>query len=112
MGSVAREASFIRFDWRMLKDEWPHGVGVALGANRKLSGRRADLTAALGAVRVMAVTALNQAHFHTMAIWPCKLRLLRRVAAQAKLRLRLHEHEVNIGRFMWAVAAGATNSAG
>lgn len=87
MRRVAREASLIRLDRGMLKDEWPHGIRMALGANRKLAGGRTDLTASLAAVRVVAITTLNQSHFHAMAIRPSELRLLRRVAAEAKLGL-------------------------
>lgn len=43
----------------MLKDEGAHGVGMALGANRKLAGRSANLMAGLRAMWIMAVATLN-----------------------------------------------------
>jgi hypothetical protein len=60
----------------------------------------------------VAITALNQSDFNAMAIRPGKLRLLCRVAAEAKLSLRLHEHEIHIGGFMCAVTADTTDAAG
>ena len=96
MRRVAREASLISFDRGMLKDEWSHGIGVALGATRKLAGGRADLPSPLRPVRVVAITALNQSDFDTMTIRPGKLRFLRRVTAEAKLGLRLHQHEIHV----------------
>ena len=68
MRRVARHASLVSLNWGMLENERPHGIGVALGANRKLAGGRADLPTPLRAVRVVAITALNQSHVHTMAI--------------------------------------------
>ena len=112
MRRVAGETSLISLDRGVLKDEWPHSIGVALGANRKLAGGRADLTAALGPVRVVTVTALNQPYVHAMAVRPGKLRLLRSMTAIAKLGLRLHEHEIHIGGFVWIMAARAGHTAG
>ena len=112
MRRVAGEASLISFDRRVLEDEWPHRVGVTSGAYRKLSRGGADLVTSLGPMRVVTITALNQSHFHPMTIRPSKLSLLRRVAAEAKLGLRLHEHEIHIGGFVRIMAASAGYAAG
>ena len=96
----------------MLKNEWPHGIGVALGADRKLSRGRAYLTTRSRPVRIVAIAALDQSHVHAMTIRPGKLSLLGRVASETKLGLRLHQHEVNVGGFMRAVTSGAADAVG
>src|SRR5271166_4727264 len=94
----------------MLKDKRPHGIGVALGTDRELSGSRPNLVAGLRAVRVVAVTALHQSRIDPVTVGPRELRFLRAMAPEAKLCLRFDEHEIHIGRLMRAVTRSATDA--
>ena len=94
---VARQTTFVGFHRSVLEDERPHGVGVALGADRELSGGGTHLVAGLGSVRIVAVTALHESDIDPMAVGPRELRLLRGVASKAQLGLRLLQHEIDIG---------------
>ncbi len=109
---VARQATFIRLYRCMLEDEGPHRIRVAFRADRKLTCRRPYLMARLRTVRIMAVTALNETNIDTMAVRPRELRLLLRVAPEAQLGLRLHQHEVNVVRFVRAVTTGTAYAVG
>ena len=112
MRRVARQASFVGLHRRMLEDERSHGVGVALGADRKLSGGRPHLVPGLRSVRIVAVTALDQSNIDPMAIGPREFGLLLRVAAIAQLGLRLHQQEINVGGFVRTMTTGAANAIG
>ncbi len=112
-GSVRRvtgQATFIGLYRGVFEDEWAHGVGVTLGAHRKLPGRGTHLVADFSPVRVMAVTALYESDVHAVTIGPGKLGPLRRVASKAQLSLRLLQHEVDISGTVRAVAGGATEA--
>jgi hypothetical protein len=94
----------------MLEYEWPHGIGVTLGANRELSGGPSHLVPGLRAVGIMTIAALDEAHVDAMTVRPCELGSLLRVAAVAEFRLRFNEHEVYVVRFVRTVATGATDA--
>lgn len=90
VGSVAAGASLLP-NRHVFKSKWSCGFGVAPGADRELSGCRSKLVSDEGAVGVVAITALNQADIHSMAIGPCEFRFLCRVASVAKECLRALE---------------------
>jgi hypothetical protein len=71
--------------------EWSALIDVAVIADLILGDGRAQLMRSFGAVRVMAIGALDQAFVHAMPkrhreLWPLLL-----MAPIAKLRLRLHQ---------------------
>jgi hypothetical protein len=94
----------------MLEDERAHGVGVALGAYRKLARRRTQLPAARCLVRVVAVAALNQSNINAVPVRSGKLRLLCSVTTEAEGGLRLDQQEVYVGRSMRIVAGCAAQT--
>ena len=110
MRRVARQARLICLYRSMLKDERPHRVSVALGADRELSGGSANLMPGLGAVRIVAVGALDQSHLDPMPVGPSELGLLRGMTAEAQILLLFHQHEVHVSGFMRAVAGSATKA--
>ena len=109
MRSVATQASF-RLDCRMLIDEGPTILHVALGAERILVGCGSDVVIAEGAVNVVAVAALHQALIHPVMEGHVERRLHIGVALEAKLRLRgLQQLRLRVS-VMHAMAAGATDA--
>ena len=94
----------------MLKDEGTHRVRVALRADRELSGGSTNLMPGLRAMRIVAVTALDQSHLDPMPVRPGELCLLRSMAAEAQILLRFDQHEIHIGRFVRAMAGGAAQA--
>jgi hypothetical protein len=72
----------------VLENEGTHGVRVTFGANCELSGSGPYLVPYLGAVRIVAVAALNQAYIHPMPEGPSELGFLRSVTAITQFRLR------------------------
>ena len=112
MRRVAGHAAFVCFHRRVFEYEGPHGVGVAFGANRELAGGGADLMSDLSAVGIVAVTALHEPDIDAVAIGPGELGFLRSMATETKVGLRLHQHEIYVFGFVWAVARGATDAAG
>jgi hypothetical protein len=112
MRRVTRQAALICLHRRVLKDEGPHGVGVALGTDCKLASRRADLMTYLRAVRVMTVAALYESNLDAMAIGTREFSLLRSMTAEAEFSLRLHQHEIHISRLVGTMAGRATDAAG
>jgi hypothetical protein len=74
----------------MLKDERPHGVGVALGANGELTGGGAHLVTHFRPMRIMTVAALDEPHIYSVTIGSRKLGLLRGMASIAQGSLRLY----------------------
>ena len=109
---VAGKTAFIRFHRSVFEDKRSHGVGVALGADRELTGGSSHLVTCLGAMRIVAVAALDKSNIDTMPVRPGKLRLLRGVAAIAQLSLRFRQHEIDICRTMGTVTGGATDAIG
>jgi hypothetical protein len=71
--------------------EWPALIDVAVKADLVLSDGRAQLMRSFGAVRIMAIGALDEAFVHVMAKWHRELRFLLLMAGIAKRRLRLHQ---------------------
>lgn len=108
MRRVAREATFVCLDWGVLENERAHRIRVAFRADCKLARCRPHLVTCLRAVRVVAITTLNETDIDSMPVRPGKLRFLSCMAAVAELSLRLHQHEVYVGGFVRAVTTGAT----
>jgi len=61
----------------VLENERPHRIRMALGTNRELTGGSSHLVAGLGAVRIVAVAALDESGVNPVPIGPRELRLLR-----------------------------------
>ena len=74
----------------MLEDEGPHGVGVALSADRELASSGANLVTCLCPVRIVAVAALHESDVNAVAIRTREFSLLRSMTAEAEFSLRLH----------------------
>ena len=111
MRRVAREATLVGLHRRVLEDERAHGVGVALGADRKLSGSRPHLVTCLRPMRIVAVAALDQSRIDAMAVRPGKFGFLRAMASIAELGLRFHQQEVNVLGAVGTMTVGATDAA-
>jgi hypothetical protein len=77
----------------MLVYEWTALIDVAVIADLVLSDRSAQLMRLFGAVRVMAIGALDQAFVHTVPKGHRELRTLLLVAPIAKRRLTLYQQE-------------------
>jgi len=71
--------------------EWPALIGVAGIADLVLGDGRAHLMRSFGAVRVMAIGALDQPFVHAMPKRHRKLGPLLLMAPIAKIRLRFHQ---------------------
>ena len=82
-------AGFTTFDLHrlMLEYEWASLVGVARKAGGVLRRRGAHLFGCDGAVRIVAISALDQALVHAVVKRHRELRLLLQVTRIAKLRL-------------------------
>lgn len=107
---VAGQASFVGLHRSMLVYKRPHGVGMALGADRKLAGGGAHLVAGLGPVRIVTVAALDESDIDAMAVRPGKFGLLRGMASIAQRRLRLRQHEIHIAGVVRVVTVRARNA--
>jgi len=68
VGRVAIQTAVFGFHRSVFEDEWPHRIGVAFGANRKLTSRSPDLMSDLRAMRIVAVAALNQSGINAMPV--------------------------------------------
>jgi hypothetical protein len=90
MRRMARQAAFVSLHRGMFEDKRPHGVSVAFGANLELTGGSSHLVTGLGAMRIVAVAALDKSDIDAVAIGPGKFGLLRSVASVAQLSLRFH----------------------
>lgn len=98
---------------RVLKNEGSHGVGMALGADGELAGGGPYLITRLeGAVRIVAVAALNESDVNPMAERPGKFGFLRGMAAEAQLGLGLDQQEIHVLEVMWIVTGGAAQAVG
>lgn len=93
---VATAAAF-RFHRHMLVYKRSPGIGVALSAGRVSAGQSFHLPQGCGAMRVVAVAALDQALIDPVVIGFRKIGLGRGVAAIALLRLFLNQQI--LGRF-------------
>jgi len=85
--SVASETP-LGLDRDVFIDERPARLGVALGADRVLVGRRLHVVGSEGAVHVVAVAARDQAFVHLVVERHIERRLSVRVALEAERRLR------------------------
>ena len=110
VGRVATAAA-IGFYRNMLVDIRALLFGVALEANGVAAGEGLQLAHGSGAVRVMAITALDETLLDAVVIRLGKIRLLRRMAAVTEVRLALHEKVLFLGRVMGGVAIKAANFA-
>ena len=110
MRRVARQAALVCLHRRMFKHERPHGVGVALRADRELTRCGANLVTGLRAMRIVAVTALDQSYLHSVPVGPVEFCFLRSMTSEAELLLRFHQHEICVSRFVRAVAGGAAEA--
>ena len=110
MRRVAGQAAFIGLHRSVFKDERPHGVGVALGADRELTRGSAHLAAGLRPMRIMAVAALDESDIDAVTIRPGKFGLLGGMASIAQCRLWLFQHEVDILGAVRAVAGSAADA--
>lgn len=86
MGRVATTAAF-GFDRHMLVYEWSPGICVTFCADGVTAGQGFHLPQGCGAMRVMAVAAVNQAFIYTVMVRLGKIGLRRGVAAVALFRL-------------------------
>ena len=93
----------------MLECEGTTLLGVTRKTDRVLRRRRSDLLCRNGAVRIVAIAALDQALVHTVVKRHVKLRLLLSVAGVAQLGLLLSQQEFRINRMVRRMAGGATN---
>src|SRR6516165_3811373 len=107
---MAVQATGLSLHRSVFEDKRTHGVGVALGAYRKLACGRTQLPANRCLVRVVAVAALNQPNIDAVPVRSSKLRLLRAVTTEAEGGLRLDQQEVNVGRSMRIVTRCATEA--
>ena len=107
---VARQASLVGLHRSVFEDERPHGVGMALGADRKLAGGGAHLVAGLRSVRIMTVAALDEPDIDAMPVGPGEFSLLRGMASIAQRRLGLRQHEIHIARVVRVVTVRARNA--
>jgi len=94
----------------MLKDEGAHGVGVTFGADGKLACGCPNLVTCLRTVRIMTVAALDESNVHPVTVGPREFRFLRSVTTKTQVRLRLHQHEVHVARFVGTMTSGATDA--
>jgi hypothetical protein len=93
----------------MLEYKRPLFVCVARETDRILRGRRPYLLGLHGAVRIVAVRALQQALVHAVVERHIEFGLLREVAGIAKLGLRLHQHEIRVFPVVRRMAGNATD---
>lgn len=91
----------------MFVDEGPALIDVAVIADLVLGDGRAQLMGPLGAVRVMAIGALDQTFVHAMPKGHRKLWPLLLMAPIAEFGLALNEQELPRFRVVWRMARNA-----
>ena len=114
MGVVTGLAT-IHSHWRVLENEWPALIHVALQAGRLAAGRLLRHTRPLRhapggrecAMRVVAVRTLHEALIHTMLGRHLELGADGGVARVTKLALFLGQQKLRCGRMVDGVATGA-----
>lgn len=109
MRCVATGATFL-LHRNVLKNERSHGFGMAVGADRELAGRGAQLPSNKAAMRIVAIAAGNQTHIHAMPVWTIELGFLRRMTSVAQLRLLGFEQVIGLRGMMRRMAAQASDS--
>lgn len=108
MGRVATTAAF-GFDRHVLIYKWSPGIGVALGADGVSARQGFHLAQGCGAMRVMAVSAVNQAFIYTVMVRLGKIGLRRSVAAVALFRLFFGQQILRCGGMVRRMAIKATH---
>ena len=108
MRRVARVAAF-DLHRLMLEYKWAALIGVTRVTDNVLRRRGSHLLGRDGAVRIVAVRALDQSLVHAMVERHLELRLLLQVARVTKLRLRLDQQELRLGRVVRRMAGNATD---
>jgi hypothetical protein len=84
-------------------------VRVACEANRILSGRSPHLMGPHGAVRIVAIGALDEAFIYSMVERHIELSFLRKMARVAKLGLSFYQQEFSSFRMMRRMAGNAAD---
>jgi hypothetical protein len=87
--------------------EWPARIDVAVIADLILSYGSAQLMRSFGAMRVVAIGAVDEPFVHAMAKRHRELRPLLLMAPIAELRLRLHQQEFPRFRMVCRMARSA-----
>ncbi len=108
MRSVASHTP-LGLDRDVFKDERPARLGVALGADRVLVGRRPQVVGQEGAVHVVAIAARDQAFLHLVMEGHVERRLSIGVALEAERRLLSLQQVLFFLALMNAVAANAAD---
>jgi hypothetical protein len=109
---VAGEAALVSLHRSVFEDERPHGVSVALGADRELTRRGTHLMTHLCPVRIMTIAALYQPAIDAMAIRPGELGSLCGVASEAQISLGFYQQKIDILGPVGAMAGSATDAIG
>ena len=109
MRRVATQAPF-RLHSCMLINEWPARLGMALGADRILIGRRLYVVVPKGAVYVMTVAALDQPFVHLVVERHIERRFCVAVALEAKRGLRSLQKRFPVPFGVDAVATDAADA--
>lgn len=94
----------------VFKDERPHRFGMAISADGELACCGAQLPSNKAAMRIVAITAGNQAYIHAMPVWSLKLGFLRGVTSVAQQRLLRFEQVIGLGGMMRGMATQASDS--
>ena len=111
LGTVRSVASHTPFglDRDVFIDERPARLGVALGADRVLVGRRLHVVGSEGAVHVVAIATRDQAFVHLVVERHIERRLRVGVALEAERRLRSLQQLFFFLAVMNAVAANTAD---
>src|SRR5215467_14084074 len=99
------------FHWNMFIDERPPFVGVAVVANLISRWLGANLTQVGGAVRIVAVAALDESFIDSVVIRLAKIRASRGVTGVAKLGLYLNQQILRLLSEMGRMAIEAADIA-
>lgn len=96
----------------VLEHERAHGVAVAVCTNGKLSSRRTQLAAHQRAMRIVTITALNQADIHAVPVGAGKLRSFPCVTSVTESWLGRCQQEAGLIRMMRRVTIDAAYTIG
>ena len=109
MNRMARFAA-IHFHSRVLIHEWSLLIGMALEADRVLRGSHPHLLRTFRAMRIVAISALDQPFVDPMMEGHIKFGLLRQVARVAKFWLGLDQQELRLRSMVWRMAGYAAHA--
>lgn len=112
VGRVAIHTTLPGFHWGVFEDVRSHLVGMALGADGKLTGGCPQLTACQSAVGIVTVAALDQSRIDTMTIGAGELRLFGLVTTEAEFGLAGLQQEIDVSGFVRVVATCAREAVG